>query len=88
MWRIENNIIRKAATIGLDVGVEGGYSGSWPPPDNEQTMQPTPNITGNHTIQNNTIENNGASAIQGYCTSGTISFNTIRNNGGLGCAGG
>ena len=87
MWRIENNIIRKAATIGLDVGVEGGYSGSWPPPDNEQTMQPTPNITGNHTIQNNTIENNGASAIQGYCTSGTISFNTIRNNGALGCAG-
>jgi hypothetical protein len=87
MWTIRNNTIRKAQTIALDIGDEGGYSGSWPPADNEGTMQPAPNMTGNHTVIGNIIEDNGASGIQGYCTSGTISFNIIRHNGAIGCAG-
>lgn len=87
MWTIRNNTIRKAQTIALDIGVEGGYTGAWPPPDNEGTMQPTPNITGNHTVTENILEDNGASGIQGYVATGTVSFNIIRHNGAIGCAG-
>lgn len=87
MWTIRNNTLRQAQTIALDIGTEGGYPGSWPPPDNEGTEQPTPNVTGNHTVEHNVIEYNGASGIQGYMTSGTVSFNIFRSNGFLGCDG-
>ena len=40
-WTIRNNTIRKAQTIGLDFGCEGGYTGSWPPADNEGKANPS-----------------------------------------------
>jgi len=86
-WTIMNNTLRRAQTIGLDIGVEGGYTGSWPPPDNEGTMQPTPNITGNHTVIGNVIELNGASGIQGYVATGIVSYNAVLYNGDLDCSG-
>lgn len=86
MWTIRNNTLRKAKTIGLDIGIEGGYRPKGGG-DNEGTNQPIPNITGKHIVEHNIIELNGASGIQGYVASGSVSFNIIQDNGALGCAG-
>ena len=86
MWTIRNNTIRYGKTIGLDIGIEGGYRPAGGG-DNEGTNQPIPNITGNHTVVNNIIEDNGASGIQGYVASGTLSYNVVQGNGALKCAG-
>ena len=87
-WTIHNNTFRYAKTIGLDLGIEGGYvpAGGG---DNEGTNQPIPNVTGQHTVTNNVIEQNGASGIQGYVASPNfrVTGNVVRNNGHNGCAG-
>lgn len=87
-WTIHNNTLRYAKTIGLDVGIEGGYRPAGGG-DNEGTNQPIPNVTGAHTITNNIIENNGASGIQGYGAAPDfdISGNIVQNNGHNNCAG-
>ena len=64
-WVIHNNTLRHAKTIGLDIGIEGGYRPAGGG-DNEGTNQPIPNVTGAHTVTQNIIEYNGASGIQGY----------------------
>lgn len=84
-WTIRNNTIRKAGTIGLDIGFEGGYGGH--PVDNEETNQSTPELYGEHTIVHNTFEKNRCSALQGTGGSGTFAYNIIQDNGGCGCQG-
>jgi len=84
-WTIRNNTIRKAGTIGLDFGIEGGYTGH--PVDNEGTNQPDPEIHGDHIVEHNVIEHNRASGVQGYGASGVFAYNVIQGNGGNGCAG-
>lgn len=87
-WTIHNNTFRHAKTIGLDLGIEGGYQPAGGG-DNEGTNQPIPNVTGRHTVTNNIIELNGASGIQGYVASPDfyVTGNLVRNNGHNGCAG-
>jgi hypothetical protein len=85
-WTIHNNTLRHGKTIGLDIGIEGGYvpAGGG---DNEGTNQPIPKMTGWHTVTNNIIEQNGASGVQGYASSGNFVANIVRNNGRLKCGG-
>ena len=81
-WRIENNTIRHAKSIGLDVGSESNYDieGDQPKPSREQV--------GYHLIQNNTISDNGACGIAGWAHTGTrIIGNTIERNNNLGFLG-
>jgi len=87
-WVISNNTLRGARTIGLDIGIEGGYRPAGGG-DNEGTNQPIPKITGSHTVVGNIIEFNGASGIQGYNSQPdyNISANVVRANGRVGCAG-
>ena len=84
-WTIRNNTIRKAKTIGLDWGMEGGYAGH--PVDNEGTNQSNPAVHGDHTVEHNVFELNEVSGVQGYSAYGTFRYNLIQDNGGLGCAG-
>ena len=53
----------------------------------EGTMQPAPNITGNHTVEGNIIVDNGASGMQGYAATGNVSWNVVAGNGAIQCAG-
>ena len=84
-WTIHNNTLRHAKTIGLDIGIEGGYRGAGGG-DNEGTNQPIPNITGGHTVTANIIELNGASGIQGYGAAPdfVVSGNLVQRNGRIG----
>merc|ERR1719160_2036325 len=86
-WTIRNNTIRKAGTIALDIGSEGGYQGH--PVDNEETNQSTPALHGEHTIVHNIFEKNGCQAVAGYVVPGknTFAYNIVQDNGGCGCAG-
>ena len=85
-WKIANNTLRYAKTIGLDIGIEGGYRPAGGG-DNEGTNQPIPNVTGLHIITGNVIEYNGASGVQGYTSSGEITGNVVRYNGHNRCEG-
>lgn len=87
-WVIHNNTLRHAKTIGIDLGIEGGYRPAGGG-DNEGTNQPIPDVTGSHTVTQNIIEFNGASGMQGYGASPdfNVSGNIVRNNGHNGCGG-
>ena len=77
-WRIEDNIVRLANTIGIDCGSET---------DKELNGYSTPPITsvGYHTIKNNVIELNGCTGLAGWNHFGTrVSGNIIRRNNTLG----
>lgn len=60
-WLVENNRIRHANTIGIDIGDEGGYD--------PEGSQATPFRLGNHTVLGNLIELNGGKGIDGSFTS-------------------
>lgn len=81
-WVIENNTIRYAKSIGLDVGSESEYDieGDQPRPPRDQV--------GYHLILNNNISDNGACGIAGWAHTGTkIIGNVIERNNQLGFLG-
>lgn len=61
-WLIKGNVVRYAANIGIDCGVEG--------PDNERTGQPS--LVGRDVLSNrieqNYVVDNGCTGIIGYCS--------------------
>lgn len=76
-WRIEENIIRYAKSIGLDIGSEGRMD--------ELDNQPTPGLVGYHHIVGNTISDNGQGGICGLGHIGTeIVGNIFERNNNLG----
>jgi parallel beta-helix repeat protein len=76
-WTIENNTIRYAKAIGLDIGSEGRMD--------ELDGQPTPELVGYHCIQGNTISDNGQGGICGLGHIGSeIIDNVIERNNNLG----
>ncbi len=80
-WIIEQNTIRYAKTVAVDIGDEGDE-------DSDGLGQPKPRRTGQHIVRYNLIEYNGAAGIVGLASYGTkIVGNTIRNNARLGING-
>lgn len=76
-WLIENNVIRYAKSIGLDVGSEGRMD--------ELDGQATPGLVGYHRIIGNTISDNGQGGICGLGHIGTeIIDNILERNNTLG----
>lgn len=76
-WIIENNVIRFAKSIGLDVGCEGRMD--------ELDGQPTPKLVGYHRIKGNVISDNGQCGICGLGHIGTeILGNILERNNSLG----
>ncbi|MBK1876118.1 right-handed parallel beta-helix repeat-containing protein [Pelagicoccus mobilis] len=56
-WIIEHNVVRHAASIGIDIGNEGGWD--------TEGDQPTPEYLGRHLIQGNHIHDCGSTGIMG-----------------------
>jgi len=77
-WRIENNIIRFAQTIGLDCGSEHWNGKSIPDavPEDQRLI-----IGGQHQILNNKITDNGLCGLAGWNHKGTkITGNVLERN--------
>ena len=74
-WVVEDNTIRFAKTVGMDIGSEG-------PVDADSLQQPQPENTGYHLIRNNKIMDNGSAGIVGIRSYGSkiISNQFERNN--------
>ena len=81
-WRIQENIVRYAKTMGIDIGSETWDTRDLPyTSDDQQKMI----LGGQHLVLNNLVEDNGLSGIAGWSTAGTrIVGNTIRRNNRLG----
>jgi hypothetical protein len=76
-WIIENNTIRFAKAIGLDIGSEGRMD--------ELDGQPTPGLVGYHRIQGNVISDNGQGGLCGLGHIGSeIIGNVFERNNNLG----
>jgi hypothetical protein len=76
-WVIENNVIRYAKSIGLDVGSEGRMD--------ELDDQSTPGLVGYHRIEGNIISDNGQCGICGLGHIGTMILgNDLERNNSLG----
>jgi hypothetical protein len=77
-WVIENNTIRHAKTVGLDIGAEGRH-------DLDGLGQAQPQDSGHHIVRGNTISDNGAAGILGYvCPGSQITGNVLERNNCLG----
>ena len=77
-WVIENNTVRFAKTVGIDIGSEG-------PVDADSLQQPQPESTGYHLLRNNKITDNGSAGIVGIRSYGTrIIRNQFERNNRLG----
>lgn len=73
-WMIENNIIRYAKGLGMDIGSEGGLDQKEPKESDQ--------MAGWHLIRNNTISDNGEGGIAGMRHKGTRIIGNVfeRNN--------
>ena len=77
-WIIENNVIRRAKSIGLDCGSEGGR-------DSAEGPDLTSQQVGYHIIRHNVICDNGECGITGWKQTGTqILHNRIERSNALG----
>ncbi len=77
-WVIEDNTVRFAKTVGIDIGSEG-------PIDADSLQQSQPENTGDHLIRNNKIMDNGSAGIIGIRSYRTrIINNQFERNNRLG----
>ncbi|MBD3419824.1 MAG: hypothetical protein GF398_06890 [Chitinivibrionales bacterium] len=73
-WIIQDNIIRSARNVGLDIGNEGDV-------DFDRLNQPRPSLSGYHIVRNNNIECNGSAGIVGAGSPGSLIIgNRIEDN--------
>lgn len=56
-WIIENNVVRHAASIGIDIGDEGGRD--------PEGAQPKPSLLGRHVVRGNHVHDCGSTGVMG-----------------------
>jgi len=81
-WRIENNVIRQAKTVGLDIGSETFDAGKLTDTPDAQKIRME---GGHHVVQGNMVSDNGLVGIAGWHHNGAvIRHNVLERNNALG----